>query len=241
MPDVPWPASRRQIDLAGERLRDWWLDSRLSSDLVHTDPKLSTAANLALDFRAGFQLPVSKTAMGLRSFVSRESSRVIVSQRLKRMPTIMDKLGRYPNMKLSRMEDIGGCRALLPGGASEIHRVVRRIRRNWQVARYRDYIAEPKATGYRAVHLIVNRDGRLIEIQLRSPAQQWWAAEVDRIASQLGAHIKDGDGPEALTRFLKLLADRVALKESSGGAETFPEEAEFQSLWPQVRVFFEER
>lgn len=115
MTDVPWPGSRRQIDLAGERLRDWWFDFGLSQELVVTDPVLTAATGLFVSFREGFQVPVSKTAMGLRSFLRSEGAPVIVSQRLKRSPTILNKLGRYPAMKYSRMEDIGGCRAILPG------------------------------------------------------------------------------------------------------------------------------
>ena len=220
-------------------MRDWWFDQSLSSDLVTTDPELGAAAVLVAEYRRGFQVPLTKTVMGLRSFVTRESTQVIVSQRLKRIPTIVDKLGRYPNMKLSRMEDIGGCRAILPGGVSEIQGVVRRIRRNWDVTRYRDYISNPKETGYRAVHAIVRRDARLIEVQLRSPEQQLWAAEVDRIASRLGTQLKDGDGPAALVRFLKLLADRIALREAAGSADAFPDEDEYRALWPQVRAYFE--
>ena len=37
----------------------------------------------------------------------------IVAQRLKRMPTINDKLKRFPTMNLSRMQDIGGIRAVV--------------------------------------------------------------------------------------------------------------------------------
>ncbi len=140
-------------------------------------------------------------------------------------------------MKYSRMEDIGGCRAILPG-RSEVEGVVRRVRRNWQVARFRDYVREPKTTGYRAVHVVVQRDGRLIEIQLRTPGQQSWAEEVDRIASRLGAHVKDDGGPPVLGRFMWLLAERRELRETVGSAETFEYEDEFRALWPQVREYF---
>lgn len=37
----------------------------------------------------------------------------IVAQRLKRLPTIIDKLQRQPNMDLTRMQDIGGVRAIV--------------------------------------------------------------------------------------------------------------------------------
>lgn len=43
-----------------------------------------------------------------------EEGEPIVAQRLKRVPTIAGKLLREPGMKLSRMEDVGGVRAVLP-------------------------------------------------------------------------------------------------------------------------------
>lgn len=76
------------------------------------------------------------------------------------------------------MADIGGCRALLID-QSKADAVAARLRRNWDVTRTRDYAAEPKDSGYRAVHLIVRRKGRLIEVQLRTPLQDAWANQVE--------------------------------------------------------------
>jgi hypothetical protein len=63
---------------------------------------------------------------------------VIVAQRLKRMNRILGKLQRMPGTKIARMEDIGGCRAVLANPA-ELDAVLRRIRRRWDVVRDRDY------------------------------------------------------------------------------------------------------
>jgi ppGpp synthetase/RelA/SpoT-type nucleotidyltranferase len=50
----------------------------------------------------------------LRYYVSRVGAgEHSVTQRLKRLPTIVDKLARHPNMQLTTMEDIGGVRAVL--------------------------------------------------------------------------------------------------------------------------------
>ena len=69
------------------------------------------------DFRACHAAPLTRVGAGLRYYVEKYSSvkldgRPVVAQRLKRMRTIADKLLREPGMKLSRMYDIGGCRAL---------------------------------------------------------------------------------------------------------------------------------
>ena len=79
------------------------------------------------------------------------------------------------------MQDIGRCRAILPDEES-VRAVLRRIERRWTVVdEPYDYIARPKATGYRAIHVVVLRDGRQVEIQLRTPAQQAWAAQGESI------------------------------------------------------------
>jgi hypothetical protein len=50
----------------------------------------------------------------VRPFAAIDQDVVSVTQRLKKFSTILDKLGRYPRMQLTRMEDIGGVRAILP-------------------------------------------------------------------------------------------------------------------------------
>jgi putative GTP pyrophosphokinase len=160
---------------------------------------------------------LAKVTVGVRQFVSRESSQVIVAQRLKRLPTILDKLGRHPNMKLTRMQDIGGCRAILPGGVPEVAAVLRRMRRNaktWHIRSIDDYGAEPRSTGYRAVHVTVERDGRLVEIQLRTPREHVWAMEVERVGARNGyLHLKDGNGPQDLVDYYRLLALIIAMQD----------------------------
>ena len=185
-------------------------------------------------FRGQFATPLTKVVMGLRSFVNSEGVDPAgrVAQRLKRMPTILDKLEREAGMNLARMHDIGGCRAILPDEAA-IYRVVRRIksqpRERWGIVREYDYIKHPKSSGYRGVHLVVRRDGRLIEIQLRTPSQHRWALNVEGIdlARRLG--LKDGRGPEVLLRLLEMSA--YAMEATSKG-ETMTDEfdREFERL-----------
>lgn len=69
-------------------------------------------------FRGQFNVPLTKVVMGLRSAVRTSEGlvdgRAVVGQRLKRQPRIITKLARFPRMELSRMQDVGGCRAVLP-------------------------------------------------------------------------------------------------------------------------------
>lgn len=224
--------SRSRIDRAGRRLVEWW------RSVEDSDDEILEEVAIVYNFRASFGYPLTKVSVGLRQFVARESSEVLVSQRLKRMPTILGKLERYPAMKLSRMEDIGGCRAVLPGGAPEVAGVLRRIRRNWEITRFRDYMTNPRPTGYRAVHVIIKRGERLIEIQLRTPRQHEWAMAVDRTASRLGMpELKDGNGPADLTRFFERAAHGLALEEQGKPVDDqFWQELE--TLREQVRRYF---
>lgn len=237
MPETRLPASRRKIDKAGDLVRAWWLDPDAPTELLDIDADLRDAAVLVYRYRVGFQDPLNRVTMGVRSFVKRESKKIIVAQRLKRFPTILGKLSRYPQMKLTRMQDIGGCRAILPGGEREIRGVLQRIKRHWDVRRLDDYINSPKETGYRAIHVAVVRRGRLIEIQLRTPGQQEWAALVDQTSGRLGFMLKDGQGPPELVRYFERAAFAIALQEG-GQSPDKSFEREFDDLRKQVREYF---
>lgn len=173
---------------------------------------MSEAIGILWAFRSGFQNPMKKTAVGVRQFVARESQTLIVAQRLKRLPQIIHKLDRMPDTKLARMEDVGGCRAILLSRA-EIDGVLARIRRNWDVKRERDYIATPKSSGYRGVHVVVERDGHRIEIQLRTRGQQDWANTVERWAGRYRLPLKDETGPDEVLEWFRLAAEGIAHEE----------------------------
>ena len=126
-------------------------------------------------YRSDHAAPLHAAYMGLRSCLITEGLDLDVSRRLKRLPTIEDKLRRLPTMDLSSMQDIGGCRAVL-NTQQEIQRVVARfcansLERNQQPDKIRDYVARPQDSGYRAVHLYTRYHGRRTEVQLRTREQ----------------------------------------------------------------------
>jgi len=214
-------------------MRDW-LRARASKKVRPPIEDVLAAIDTIGQFRALFAGPLTKVVMGLRSFVNSEGVDPAgrVAQRLKRMPTILDKLEREPGMNLARMHDIGGCRAILPDEAT-IYRVVRRIksqpRERWEIVREYDYIKQPKVSGYRGVHLVVRRDGRLIEIQLRTPSQHRWALNVEAIDLSRRLGLKDGRGPESLQRLLEMSA--YAMETTSKGEAMGDEfDREFERL-----------
>jgi putative GTP pyrophosphokinase len=161
---------------------------------------------LGIDWWRGVHAkPLSRVAANLSHYSAAEG-KPIVTQRLKKLQTMIGKLFREPGMKLGRMEDIGGVRAVLPS-QDACYRIAKQIRRNWTITRFRDYVANPKPDGYRALHLINRNRGRLIEVQLRTPFQDSWANLVEEISRVVAPGLKFGDGPEELREYLLLLGD----------------------------------
>jgi hypothetical protein len=160
--------------------------------------------------------PLSKTARSLRYHVAREAAlvdgRVDVTQRLKRTATIGNKLTREPTMDVTQMQDIGGVRARLPD-IEHVYAVSRRLRRSWTIHRTRDYIASPKPSGYRALHHIARRDGRFIEVQLRTTVQDAWANQVEDDGHAIGVGLKFGRGSHDMNAYYALISQAFALVE----------------------------
>lgn len=150
--------------------------------------------------------------------VASEGCEIEVTQRLKQTRTIIDKLLRYPNMHLATMQDIGGCRAVL-NSIGEIRRVERRLARNRPPVGYRDYVAEPKLSGYRGVHVVVEYDGRMIEVQLRTRVMHEWAFTVERLGGRIGADLKSSRGPKEVLDLLGVISEAMAIEESGGTVE----------------------
>jgi hypothetical protein len=56
--------------------------------------------------------------MGLTSRTKRVAPGGLIAQWLKRVTSMLNKLAREPHMKLSQMQDLGGCRAIVPDVAA---------------------------------------------------------------------------------------------------------------------------
>lgn len=158
--------------------------------------------------------PLSRVAANLRYHVAAEdaavSGRIDVTQRLKRRPTIFNKLEREPTMQLTQMWDIGGVRARLPS-LHHLQAVSRRLRKTWTIVRTKDYIKEPRSSGYRAVHHIVRRNGRLIEVQLRTVLQDAWANQVEDDSRRLATGYKFGGGEEGVHDYYRSVSEAFAV------------------------------
>lgn len=144
----------------------------------------------------------------------------LVAQRLKRMPSIIRKLERFPNMQLARMQDIGGLRAVVDT-MKELRRLEESYRRSrflHELVAFRDYVEEPKDSGYRSVHLVYryknkrrpDYDGLLIELQLRTKIQHIWATAVETIGTFLDHALKASEGPDEWLDFFSMTSAALA-------------------------------
>jgi hypothetical protein len=71
------------------------------------------AAPVISNWRACHGYPLSILQMNLRRAARRFDEAPVIAQRTKRLNSIVVKLDREPQMKLSQMQDIGGCRAVV--------------------------------------------------------------------------------------------------------------------------------
>jgi putative GTP pyrophosphokinase len=177
------------------------------------------AGGLVWDYRRQFSYPMTMVNANLRYYVRKEGAPIIIAQRLKRLPRIIEKLSRHPRMRLSQMQDIGGCRAIVPTQTAADN-VLAGIVRNWEILAVDNYAANPRPTGYRAIHAIVRRANTPIEVQIRTTGQQDWADEIERIDSLAGYGLKDGFGPPDVLEYTQILAEVIAKFEAGHTVST---------------------
>ena len=151
---------------------------------------------------------------------------VVVAQRHKRQKTISDKLTRLPKMKLSRMDDVEGCRLIFKS-IKDLRRfrdtLHQRSRFNHKlkngIDKY-DYIAHPKDSGYRGIHDVYeydvksnsgrDRKGLLIELQYRTSNQHAWATTVELVGFLTSDQPKFDRGGAEIKLILRLASEIVA-------------------------------
>lgn len=100
--------SKSAIRRAGATVRQYFREA--DSGAVGDRSALTRAADEIRAYRSQFRQPTQQLDRNLRSICDSAGIYAQVSHRLKRLPTIYNKLIRFENMDLSRMEDIGGCR-----------------------------------------------------------------------------------------------------------------------------------
>jgi len=142
---------------------------------------------------------------------------VIVSQRLKRIQTIISKLHHYPRMQLSTMQDIAGIRVVFRN-SEDLSRFLARIQRGqagFTVAR--DYVKEPATSGYRSIHLVKTMNSKVkVELQIRTQIQHAWATTVeisDVLFAHEGEYKRDHTIQTVRSQFFQVVSKLMAMYE----------------------------
>jgi len=155
----------------------------------------------------------------LRSFLNRNklTDKTLVSQRIKRLPTIIDKLNRFPKMSLARMQDIAGIRIVCDDevSLSQLRKSLSKSKLGFTLTK--DYLVNPSPDGYRGLHYIKQlKSGVLVELQIRTELQHAWATAVE-ISDLLYTHEGELKTNKSLnstrSRFFQIISSFMAIEE----------------------------
>jgi ppGpp synthetase/RelA/SpoT-type nucleotidyltranferase len=214
------PLSSTAVDRLGDRLR---------GDL--TDADLRMLADYRGSFREAFDTVIE--------VVARVVTKRVTGRPAKSNASVIAKLRRESSLRLSQMQDIAGCRAVLPDDRS-----VDAARDALLATGFRSRAVDRRVTpqyGYRGLHLIVTVGDRDVEVQLRSGLQHLWAELCERYADEFGSDVKYGGGPPWLRDGLKELSsawaaveDRIAHDRQAGAAPRIAER--IQLVRPAVEL-----
>ncbi|HCM9192733.1 TPA: RelA/SpoT domain-containing protein [Enterobacter cloacae subsp. dissolvens] len=211
--------SKGEINKAGQILR-------VKPDGKDGLRNLFWALDVLNNLREMYVHPLNAFQTTLRRKMKVADAGAIASQRLKRIPSIIGKLQRSPKMQLARMQDLGGLRAVV----SDID-AVRELEKSYLnnsynrfrhvLTSHKDYIASPKDSGYRGIHLVYkyqgatnpHHNGLLLEIQIRTKMQHAWATAVETMGTFIGQSIKSSEADESWNDYFAVVASAFALME----------------------------
>lgn len=201
--------SKKAVMRAGETL----------IDTSATEDAHSQAMDVLSNWRAAHAYPMHSLLMTLRQQSVAVDKNAIVVQRLKRTPSIVEKLSRYPDMKLHRMQDISGCRSIV-STVRDVEQLAIRIsnsRTKHILHKTDNYIDHPKDSGYRGIHLIYKYNGDkteyqdyFVEIQLRSKIQHAWATALEIVDTFTKQALKSSRGNQDWLNFFIYAAAQFA-------------------------------
>lgn len=189
------------------------------------DKSIYWAFGVLDNWRASHGYPLNTFQATLRSRLKRLKIQGFVSQRLKRYPSIQYKMLGNQKMKLSRMHDIGGLRAVV-SNMKQVDKLVSYYLDDpffkHELVDVYDYVTSPKESGYRSIHLVFKyknprahekHQNLRIEIQVRSNLQHAWATAVETLGTYLDFALKSGDGPTMWLDFFTLAGSAFAYYE----------------------------
>ena len=228
--------TRAQVDAAGRQLVRGYEDPE--NIFAFLD-----ALSVVNNWRTSHSFPLNTFAVYLRKRSRQIDDASLVAQRIKRLPSITHKLERFRGLRLSQLQDIGGCRAVLSDveKVGELIKAYRGSDIKHHLVKVDDYIARPQLSGYRGVHLIYryNSDrtevynGLKIEIQVRSELQHAWATAVETVGTFIRQALKSSQGEAEWLKFFALMGTATAYLEGTAPVADTPQQV--QDLVQQLR------
>lgn len=160
--------------------------------------------------RTSYKEPLSIIFRHIENLAHNIDNNCVCTYRVKRIESIISKLLRFPEMCVNRAEDIAGCRCIMSSD-NAVYALYNRILKKQDKlpfeikGKVNDYIANPKHSGYKSLHLnvVLKNDNRRIEIQLRSIEQHNWATLVEISDLLYGLKIKE-NGEESSPQLYRL-------------------------------------
>lgn len=148
-------------------------------------PEYLAAFERAQQWRAQHALPTENCFRTLIE-TTRGFSDAVLTFRLKRMKSILSKIRREnKSYQLGTMDDIGGCRLILDD-MQQVEDAIRLLSQRYELKggnHIKNYINNPRLSGYRSCHLITvnpgERRGYRVEIQIRTKLQHLWSTAVE--------------------------------------------------------------
>lgn len=195
------------------------------------------------NWRSSHSFPLNTFQVGLRRQALRVDPASDVAQRIKRMSSIAAKLERFPDMKLTQMQDLGGCRAIVENLAAVqlLVSIYEESKHKHKLNHKDDYIDSPQASGYRGVHLVYKYfsdrnetyNGLKIEVQIRSKLQHAWATAVETVGTFIRQALKSSQGQGEWLRFFALMGSAIAVIEQTALVPGTPEDR--SELFEEIR------
>ena len=187
--------SKTQIDKLGNRLK--------KGEITEADLRMLD------EYRRSFSEAYELVVRAIRTELALEPT----GRPAKSTTSISEKLFRE-SIRLTQIQDIAGCRVIV-ADMTDQERVIESLERLFNSTTIVDRREHP-SHGYRAVHVIVKHNDKLVEIQVRTSLQHMWAELSEKLSDVIDPALKYGGGDQQkldlLTEYSSLIADEESFE-----------------------------